>query len=47
MVPLASGQAIGMLQEQHPNAIRFTGNLCTGVVYVTASVACLYLALIR
>jgi uncharacterized membrane protein YecN with MAPEG domain len=38
-------QAFGMSLEKHPNAIRFTGNLFTGIFYLIASVACLYLAL--
>jgi len=38
-------QAFGMTLEKHPNAIRFTGNLCTGVVYLIASIACIYYAL--
>jgi len=38
-------QAWGMTLEKHPNAIRFTGNLLTGLYYLVASVACIYLAL--
>ena len=38
-------QAIGMTLEKHPNAIRFTGNLFTGLVYLIGSVACLYYSL--
>jgi len=37
-------QAIGMTREKHPNAIRFTGNLFTGLVYLVGSVACIYYA---
>jgi len=39
-------QAYGMTRETHPNAIRFTGNLLTGLVYAVGSVACLYFALV-
>jgi uncharacterized membrane protein YecN with MAPEG domain len=35
-------QAFGMSREKHPNAIRFTGNLCTGLVYLIVSIACIY-----
>jgi len=35
-------QAIGMAQEEHPNAIRFTGNLFTGLVYLSGAIACIY-----
>ena len=38
-------QAWGMFQDKHPNAIRFTGNLLTGLVYLVGSLACLYLGL--
>jgi len=38
-------QALGMVRDKHPNAIRFTGNLCTGLVYLIGSVACLYYGL--
>jgi len=38
-------QAWGMTREKHPNAIRFTGNLFTGLVYLIASSACIYFAL--
>jgi uncharacterized membrane protein YecN with MAPEG domain len=37
--------AAGMMRDTHPNAIRFTGNLLTGVVYLVASCAALYYAL--
>lgn len=35
-------QAYGMTREKHPNAIRFTGNLLTGLVYLIGAIACLY-----
>jgi len=38
-------QAVGMVREEHPNAIRFTGNLLTGLTYLLGSTACLYYAL--
>jgi uncharacterized membrane protein YecN with MAPEG domain len=38
-------QALGMTRVKHPNAIRFTGNLFTGLVYLIGSVACLYYGL--
>jgi hypothetical protein len=38
-------QAIGMSREKHPNAIRFTGNLFTGLVYLAGSIACIYYGL--
>jgi hypothetical protein len=37
-------QAIGMTREKHPNVIRFVGNLCTGLIYLIGSVACIYFA---
>jgi len=37
--------AIGMNREQHPNAIRFSGNLLTGLVYLGGAYACLYYAM--
>lgn len=37
-------QAFGMTREKHPNAIRFTGNLFTGLVYLAGAVACIYYA---
>jgi uncharacterized membrane protein YecN with MAPEG domain len=46
--PVKSGrvaQAYGMTRDKHPNAIRFTGNLFTGLVYLIASIACLYFVL--
>ena len=38
-------QAVGMMRKQHPNAVRFTGNLLTGLVYFVASGTALYYAL--
>jgi uncharacterized membrane protein YecN with MAPEG domain len=38
-------QALGMTRVKHPNAIRFTGNLFTGLVYLIGSVACIYYGL--
>lgn len=35
-------QAVGMFRSKHPNAIRFTGNLFTGLVYLIGSMACFY-----
>ena len=35
-------QAAGMMRDKHPNAVRFTGNLLTGLVYLIASCAALY-----
>jgi len=35
-------QAAGMVRSKHPNAVRFTGNLFTGLVYLAGSLACLY-----
>lgn len=37
-------QAAGMMRNSHPNAIRFVGNLLTGLVYLTASCVALYFA---
>lgn len=34
--------ACGMFREKHPNAVRFTGNLLTGLVYLIGPLACLY-----
>jgi uncharacterized membrane protein YecN with MAPEG domain len=34
--------AAGMFREDHPNAVRFTGNLLTGLVYLIGPLACLY-----
>jgi hypothetical protein len=38
-------QALGMVQQKHPNGIRFTGNLLTGLVYLSGAIFCLYFAL--
>lgn len=38
-------QAFGMTRRKHPNAIRFTGNLLTGLVYLIGAIACLYFAI--
>jgi len=38
-------QAYGMTRRTHPNAIRFTGNLLTGLTYLVGAIACLYFAL--
>jgi uncharacterized membrane protein YecN with MAPEG domain len=38
-------QAAGMFRENHPNAIRFTGNLLTGLLYLIGSASCLYFGL--
>ena len=35
-------QAAGMVRSKHPNPVRFSGNLFTGLVYLVGSVACLY-----
>jgi uncharacterized membrane protein YecN with MAPEG domain len=32
--------AIGMMREKHPNALRFSGNLLTGLVLLVGSAAC-------
>lgn len=37
-------QAYGMTLDKHPNVIRFTGNLLTGLVYLIGALACIYLA---
>jgi len=34
-----------MTRKKHPNAIRFIGNLFTGLVYLVGAVSCLYAAL--
>jgi uncharacterized membrane protein YecN with MAPEG domain len=39
-------QASGMMLESHPNAVRFTGNLLTGLVYLVASCTLLYRAML-
>lgn len=38
--------ALGMFREKHPNAVRFTGNLLTGLVYLIGPLACLYYAFV-
>ncbi len=38
-------QAIGMMRDRHPNAVRFTGNLLTGLVYLVGACAAIFLAL--
>ena len=38
--------AAGMMRQRHPNAIRFLGNLLTGLVYLIGSGAALYYALL-
>lgn len=38
-------QAFGMTRERHPNAVRFVGNLLTGLVYLAGSASCLYYAM--
>ncbi|MGD2129218.1 MAG: MAPEG family protein [Lysobacterales bacterium] len=35
-------QAAGMVRSKHPNAVRFTGNLFTGLVYLVGSIACIH-----
>ena len=40
-----AAQALGMTRTRHPNAIRFTGNLFTGLVYLVGSIACIYFGL--
>ena len=39
-------QAAGMMREKHPNAIRFVGNLFTGLVYLVGSGSLVYYALV-
>ena len=36
--------ALGMMQPQHPNALRFAGNLSTGIVLLIGGISCLYYA---
>jgi len=38
-------QAAGMLREKHPNAVRFAGNLFTGIVYLAGAISCIYFSL--
>jgi len=35
---------IGMMQDKHPNAARFIGNLTTGLVLLAGAAACLWFA---
>jgi hypothetical protein len=37
--------AFGMMLDTHPNAVRFIGNLATGMVLLLGAAACLRLAL--
>jgi hypothetical protein len=37
--------AFGMMLEKHPNAVRFIGNLTTGLALLLGAAACLWLAL--
>ncbi|HEX8125957.1 MAG TPA: MAPEG family protein [Allosphingosinicella sp.] len=37
--------AFGMMAEKHPNAVRFVGNLTTGLALLLGAAACLWLAL--
>jgi uncharacterized membrane protein YecN with MAPEG domain len=37
--------AFGMMKATHPNAIRFAGNLLTGLVLLTGAGTCFYFAL--
>ena len=36
--------ALGMMLDKHPNAIRFVGNLTTGLALLLGAMACLWLA---
>ena len=38
--------AFGMMQPQHPNTLRFIGNLSTGLVLLVGAAACLYYAIL-
>jgi len=38
--------AAGMFRDKHPNAVRFTGNLLTGLVYLIGSLSCIYYAVV-
>jgi uncharacterized membrane protein YecN with MAPEG domain len=38
---------LGMMRERHPNAIRFVGNLTTGLSLLFGACGCLWLALAR
>jgi uncharacterized membrane protein YecN with MAPEG domain len=35
----------GMMRDRHPNAVRFVGNLTTGLALLLGALACLWLAL--
>ncbi len=35
----------GMMRDRHPNAVRFVGNLSTGLALLLGAAACLWLAL--
>jgi uncharacterized membrane protein YecN with MAPEG domain len=37
--------AAGMFRENHPNNIRFIGNLMTGLVYLIGPISCIYYGL--
>ena len=37
--------AIGMMRDKHPNAIRFVGNLTTGLALLVGASTCLWLVL--
>jgi uncharacterized membrane protein YecN with MAPEG domain len=39
--------AIGMMRREHPNALRFTGNLATGLALLTGSGSVIWAALAR
>jgi hypothetical protein len=36
--------AFGMMRDQHPNAVRFIGNLTTGLALLAGAIACVWLA---
>lgn len=38
--------SFGMFRDTHPNPVRFTGNLLTGLVYLVGPLACIYYGLI-
>jgi uncharacterized membrane protein YecN with MAPEG domain len=38
--------AFGMMRGKHPNAVRFIGNLATGLALLLGAAACLWLALV-
>ncbi len=37
----------GMMRDKHPNAVRFVGNLTTGLALLLGAGACLWLALVE